>query len=191
MRPVGEESRKTYSAKLASGFFRKYMSGTGLEIGGTGYLQGVVPILDTATNIEIGYPGYDGIHLPFPDNSQDYVYTSHCLEHISDYKNSIREWHRVVKVGGHIVITVPHQYLYEKKLHKPSRYNEDHKRYYTPASLLREIEESLIPNTYRVIMLKDNDEGFDYTIPPEKHSSGCYEIELVIQKIQKPSWDMT
>lgn len=191
MRPVGEESRKTYQDKLDSGFFAKYMSGSGLEIGGTGYLSGVVPILDTATNVELGYPGYDGRTLPFPDNSQDYVYSSHVLEHIVDYKHAIQEWYRVVKVGGHIIIVVPHQYLYEKKLSKPSRYNEDHQRFYAPANLLKEVEDSLSPNSYRVRLLRDNDKNFDYSIPPETHSSGCYEIELVIQKIKKPDWSLT
>lgn len=190
MRNVGAESRKTYQDKLNNGFFEKYMSGNGLEIGGKGYEEGIVPILETATNIEVDFPGYDGINLPFPDESQDYVYSSHCLEHISDYKTVIKEWYRVLKNGGHIVIVVPHQFLYEKRKNLSSKWNGDHKRFYSPASLLNEIEQSLNPNTYRVKLLEDGDKDFNYEVPPDQHSHGQYEITLVIQKIKKPNWDL-
>jgi hypothetical protein len=35
-------------------------------------------------------------------------------------------------------------------------------------------------------LLKDVDDGFDYAIPPNRHAAGCYEIELVLQKIKIP-----
>jgi SAM-dependent methyltransferase len=189
-RSVGEESRRTYKFKVLNGFFDRYMSGFGLEIGGTGYIEGVVSILPTATNIEVDYPGYDGLHLPFEDESQDYVYSSHCLEHISDFETALKEWHRVLKVGGHMIIVVPHQYLYEKKRNLPSKWNEDHKRFYTPKSLLMEIEYSLKPNSYRVRHLQDNDTGYSYHLGPEKHGNGPYEIEVVLQKIKTPNWEL-
>lgn len=199
-RKVGEESSRSYKRKLTDGFFEFYCGTTnlngeftfkkGLDIGFAGYIPDVEPILPNCQGVDINFPGYDGKTLPFPDNSQDYVYSSHCLEHIADYKNAIRDWYRVVKIGGHIVTVVPHQFLYEKKKKLPSRYNEDHKRFYTPASLLQEFEQALEPNSYRVRFLEDGDFGFDYSIPPEKHSGGEYEITLVIEKIQKPDWEI-
>ncbi len=189
-RIVGIESQKSYIDNIESGFFDKYMSGNGLEIGGRGANGNTTPILPTAEMIDIGYPGYDGLHLPFPDNSQSWVYSSHCLEHIEDYKAVIQDWYRVTKVGGHIVISVPHRDLYERKLNIPSRWNGDHKRVYTPGSFLAEIEKSLIPNTYRVRLLKDCDHEYNYSINKDQHPSGQYEILLVIQKIQKPTWDV-
>jgi SAM-dependent methyltransferase len=190
MRLVGEESRKTYFEKLQNGFFIKYMNGNGLDIGYAGYLQGVESILPNSVGIDLNYPGYDGLTLPFADNSKDYIYSSHCLEHIADYKTVIKDWFRVVKTGGYIVTVVPHQFLYEKKASLPSRWNGDHKRFYTPASLLQEFEQSLEPNSYRVRFLEDGDKGFDYSIVPEKHSCGQYEITLVIEKINKPTWEL-
>ena len=101
------------------------------------------------------------------------------------------EWFRVVRVGGFIVLTVPHHYLYEKKHCLPSRWNADHKRFYTPASLLMDVESALESNTYRVRSLLDNDTGFNYSINSLEHSVGCYEIELVIEKIaEKPCIDI-
>src|SRR4051812_5782282 len=99
MKTVGTESAKTFDDKMNSGFFTKFMSGTGLDIGGRGY-NNADPILPGAKLVELGDPGYDGLHLPYPNNSQDYIYSSHCLEHIADYKTAIQEWLRVVKSGG-------------------------------------------------------------------------------------------
>lgn len=181
----GIETGKSHEQRTRSGFYEKYMQGEGLDIG-----PNRDPVLPTAIGVDKNYPDYDGVTLPFPSKSKDYVYTSHCLEHIpsSQVTGILREWFRVLKVNGYLVITVPHQFLYEKRQSLPSRYNPDHKRFYTPESLLDEIEVSLDVNTYRVRHLRDNDDGYDYSIPPERHSKGCYEIELVLQKITPPEW---
>jgi len=190
-RLVGEESRKTFGLKLKNGFAEKYLSGPHvLDIGYKGYLEDVLPIMPQAIGVDLDYPGYDGKRLPFAEGSQDAVYASHCLEHIDDFEGAMQDWFRVLRVGGYLVITVPHKFLYEKKQGLPSNWNGDHKRFYTPASLLGEIERALIPNTYRVRHIEDNDFGYDYSVPPERHSSGCYEIELVVEKIQPPDWEL-
>jgi predicted SAM-dependent methyltransferase len=53
--------------------------------------------------------------LPFPDASQDTVFASHVLEHIEDWAASLVDWYRVLKIGGYMVIAVPHRDLYERK----------------------------------------------------------------------------
>ena len=191
VRLVGEEARKVVAARQSSGFTGRYLTGANiLDVGFRGYRDDVVPIVEGAVGVELDFPGYDGVTLPFADATQDAVFSSHCLEHITDYANAIRDWFRVLKIGGFLVIMVPHQFLYEKRLAMPSVYNEDHKRFYTPASLMAEIETSLAPNSYRLRHLVDNDLGFDYSLPPERHSGGSYEIEIVIEKIAPPFWDL-
>ena len=186
---VGEEARKNFDQWLEGGFAAKYLSGDHvLDIGYEGYIDDVHPITPTAIGIGLDYPGYDGKTLPFAEGSQDAVFASHCLEHIEDYRIVLADWFRVLRTGGHMVIAMPHQYLYERTLSLPSRFNLDHRRLYTPASLLREIEESLDPLCYRVRLLQDNDRGFDYAIEPNKHAGGSYEILLVIEKIDRPEW---
>lgn len=190
-RKVGAETSRTYEDKTANGFFAKYMSGKGLDIGYRGYGDtDVDPVLETAIGIDLNYPGYDGKILPFPDESQDYVYNSHCLEHITDDLFAIKEWFRVLKTHGHMVVVVPHQYLYEKKHCLPSLWNADHKRFYTPGSLLSSVENYLVPNTYRVRFLEDGDKHFNYNISNLEHSQGQYEITLVIQKLPPPSFQL-
>jgi len=188
-RRVGEETSRTYEDKIDNGFFDKYMSGETVEIGADGYIDSV-GVLPNTKVINLNTPGYDGLHLPFGDSTQDAVYSSHVLEHIDNRIETLREWMRVIKIGGHLIIAVPHQFLYEKKLNKPSRYNGDHRVFYSPATLLAEIEQAFEPNSYRVRVLEDGDKGYNYSIPPEQHAWGQYEILLVLEKINKPTWNI-
>lgn len=188
-RPVGGEASKTFDRRIESGFWRRFMSGPKvLDIGFRGYLPGIAPILEGALGVDLDYPGYDGKRLPFEDDSQDAVFSSHCLEHIGEYVNAIQEWHRVVKIGGHVITAVPSAALYERKSRPPSRWNNDHKRFYSPASLLAEFESALAPNTYRVRLLEENDQNYRYDDGPDIHPFGSYEIVLVIEKIRPPHW---
>lgn len=187
---VGCESRRSFLTYLKEGFFDRFMQGVGIEIGYRGYENDVHPILPECIGVDLDYPGYDGKTLPFETGSVNYVYSSHCLEHISNFSEALNEWMRVVRVGGYLIVSVPHAWLYEKKKSLPSYHNADHKRLYTPASLLLEIEQSLPVNSYRVRYLSDNDTDFDYSIPPGTHSHGTYEITVVLQKIERPNWEL-
>ncbi len=189
------QSLKSHERRKRTGFYKKYLSGKGLDIGSTGYKfdhlgQSLDPELAKspipgATGIDLDYPGYDGVHLPFEDVSQDFVYSSHMLEHIRSENliNVLREQHRVVKIGGHIVICVPHKFLYERGMNLPSKWNHDHQRMYTPATLMAEVETALFPNSYRVRLLCDNDENYNYETPMSEHPVGEYQIECVLEKI--------
>ncbi len=190
VRKIGREASKSYAAKVYSGFFQRYLSGNHvLDIGYRGGFGEAEPIVAHATGIDLGYPGYDGIHLPFADGSQDAVYSSHCLEHMTALPEVIREWFRVLKVGGYLVTTVPHQYLYERKRALPSKH-PNHLHFFSPATLLATFEAALPPNHYRVRHLLDNDLFYDYSLTPATHPVGCYEIELVLQKITPPAWEL-
>jgi glycosyltransferase involved in cell wall biosynthesis/SAM-dependent methyltransferase len=185
------EARKTFAIKLKDGFIEKYLSGAAiLDIGYRGYETEVLPIVPQAVGVDLDYPGYDGRTLPFPDGSQDAVFSSHCLEHVDDCRTAIREWFRVLRTGGYLVLMVPHKYLYERRLTPPSRWNLDHRRFFTPATLLMRIEHALTPNTYRIRHLIDNDVGYGYTIPVQNHPGGSHEIELVLEKIDPPVWEL-
>lgn len=179
------ESKSTYSQKIKSGFFEKYLAGdVVLDIGYRGSRADAVPVVPKAIGIELDYPGYDGRRLPFDSGSVDTVYSSHCLEHIADYVGAYLDWMRVLKVGGYIVTVVPHMYLYERRSHPPSKWNGDHKRFYTASRLLREVEESIPPSQYRVCHLCENwNASYDYSANLDQHASGPYEIEMVLLKI--------
>ncbi|MBN2755472.1 MAG: methyltransferase domain-containing protein, partial [Candidatus Goldbacteria bacterium] len=50
-----------------------------------------------------------GDKLPVQDNSQDFVVSSHVLEHFFDPIAALKEWYRVVKNGGYLFMIVPHK----------------------------------------------------------------------------------
>jgi len=87
------------------------------------------------------------------------------------------------------VLTVPHQFLYERRKTIEGA-NTGHKHFYTPNDITALIETALDPNHYRIRSLRDNDMFYDYSVPPHEHPIGCYEIELVLQKIKPPEWEL-
>jgi SAM-dependent methyltransferase len=188
----GAEVRKSYEERVKSGFFSRFFSGPRvLDIGFKGADNpNDRTIVPHAIGVDVDYPGYDGARLPFIDNSIDTVSSSHCIEHIWFVHAAIRDWYRVLRIGGFIVCFAPHQYLYEKRDALPSVYNPDHKRLLTPAGLLGLFEEALEPNSYRIRHFRDNDKYFNYDIGPLEHSFGCYEMELVIEKLAAPKWTL-
>jgi len=59
------------------------------------------------------------------DGVYDFVFSSHCLEHIANPLKAIREWLRIIREEGHIIIVVP------EKSHC-----FDHRREYSDFSVL-------------------------------------------------------
>jgi len=168
---------------------QSYLTGSHLlDIGFRGGHPNPKPVTENAIGVDLDYPGYDGTYLPFGDQTQDAVHASHVLEHIPNYREVLAEWYRVTKVHGHLVIIVPHRHLYERRPDLPSRWNGSHQRFYTPARLVSEIEESLPANSYRIRLLLDNDRGFNYSVPPSSGPQGGHEIILVLEKIARPDW---
>lgn len=172
-------------------FFEKYIKGEGIDIG-CGKLYGY----DSEDKIDKNAIAHDKdmcdahkMHV-FRDCNFDYVYSSHVLEHLEDPVLAIKNWYRITKNDGFLIIAVPSKFRYEKKRNPPSRWNGDHKIFYTPALLISQIEEALEPNSYLIEYVKDCANNFKWEIPAEKHSSGEYQIECVIKKITKPKWNL-
>lgn len=80
----------------------------------------------------------DGARLDFPDASFDLLLASDVLEHIEDEVQAVREWTRVLRPGGQMIVFVPaFQMLW-------TRHDEvnHHYRRYTAAHLRRVLQEA-------------------------------------------------
>ena len=64
------------------------------------------------------------------DETYDFVHSSHCLEHLLDPEKGLRNWFRILKPGGYLVVIVPDEDLYEQGVF-PSTFNADHKWTFT------------------------------------------------------------
>jgi SAM-dependent methyltransferase len=91
----------------ASSFIREkaleHCSGMGLDIGaGEWPLPGAIPIREE--------PRQNAYLLDaFPDSSLDYVFSSHCLEHLDRWQHALKLWIRKLKPGGRLFLYLPHE----------------------------------------------------------------------------------
>lgn len=69
----------------------------------------------------------------FSDASMDFVFSSHTLEHIEDTEAALREWWRVIKPGGHLVLYLPHKDFYPNIGEHGA--NPDHKHDFLPSDI--------------------------------------------------------
>lgn len=50
--------------------------------------------------------------IPVPDNTYDYVYTSHLIEDFTDTKDALRKFIRILKNKGNLILVFPDQPAY-------------------------------------------------------------------------------
>jgi SAM-dependent methyltransferase len=82
---------------------RKFCRGEGIDVGaGHWPLPGA-----TAIDLERGV-GAGRSWSEFADESLDFVFSSHCLEHIEDWNGALDEWTEKVRPGGHLFLYLPH-----------------------------------------------------------------------------------
>ena len=82
----------------------KYCTGQGLDLG-----CGNVKIKRDSIGIDLLSPladmGIDARLMPcYPDNQFDYIYSSHLLEEIQDTEPTLKEWLRILKDDGYLVL---------------------------------------------------------------------------------------
>jgi len=107
--PQGDEAQKVKYDVV------RWTRGTGLDIGCGPYK--VWPHLIGVDNMhharEFGWKMKPDIVSEahnlrvFSDNSMDFVFSSHTLEHIEDTARALSEWWRVIKPGGYLILYLP------------------------------------------------------------------------------------
>lgn len=95
----------------------------------------------------------------FEDASQDFVFSSHLLEHIEDYASALKEWWRVIRPGGYLVLYLPHRDLYPRIGTAGS--NPDHKHDFSQ----RDIERAMdgIEGGWDLLVNEFRDKGNEYS----------------------------
>lgn len=129
-----KECSKSISRRLADiNFTSKYFVGQGIDIGGKPDPLALYRELFCRMESIRTWDWEDGdaeFLAGVEDESVDFIHSSHCLEHLVDPKQGLRNWLRVLKPGGHLIITVPDEDLYEQGVF-PSTFNRDHKWTFT------------------------------------------------------------
>jgi len=185
-------ARRLHDARFATRWF----VGDGIDIGAGGDPLGnyreMFPRMQNCRAWDL--PDGDAQTLEsVADDSLDFVHSSHCLEHMVDPRVALDHWIRVLKPGGHLIVIVPDEDLYEQGVF-PSTFNTDHKWTFTIAKLaswstrsvnvtdllngvsdrVQAIKVELLDATYRW----DGIPRFDQTLTPVAESA----IEIVARK---------
>lgn len=192
-----KECSKSIPRRLAHpNFINRYFVGDGLDIGGKPdplvlYLE----LFSRMTSVRTwDWDDGDAQFLEsVKDGTYDFVHSSHCLEHLRDPREGLKNWFRVLKPGGYLIVTIPDEDLYEQGQFPPPTFNKDHKwtfTIYKPTSwsthsvnvlaLLQELgleadvqRVELLNSTYRYQLPR-----FDQTLTPV----GECGIEFVVRK---------
>lgn len=159
---MGDELSKAQRRRGNS--FDQYFQGSGIDIGaGRDGLSKWVPSCRDWDQADGDAQFMESV----PDDTYDFVHSSHCLEHMVDAYEALSNWYRILKPGGHMVVIVPDWDLYEHRLW-PSRFNGDHKHRFT----MDETERGAIFVPSLIATLPGAQtircELLDYTIKPEQ-----------------------
>ncbi len=186
----GRNDRERLIGLVKSGRLDPFISGDCVvEIGHRSHWPESTAIVSQATCVDLDQTGQWTSSLA--ETSCDAVLAHHALERIDDYRKALKTWFGLLKTGGYLILLVHHQFLFERKLQPPSLWNRDHKRFYTAASLMREVEEALPASAFRLRRLEEDDEGFDYDLRPDAPAVGGCDLVCVLQKIGRPDWTDT
>lgn len=174
--------------------YDKYFTGVGVDIGcGDDPLD--IKIFKNIQNL-IQYDVTNNINHDankcddLNNNDFDFVYSSHCLEHMIDPYVAFKNWIRICKPFGYLIVAVPHELFYEK-YQWPSKFNIDHK-----TSWSFEIESNLpksiniinflskFSNDINIIKCESIIKYFDFNRFQEDQTNenAICQIEFIVQK---------
>lgn len=133
-----------YAAQFAIPFAKHICKGEGYDIG--------------CNREEWKLPGARGIDLCFndgyhatnlPDKEVDYIFSSHCLEHLDNWVQVLEYWKTKLKSGGVLFLYLPH---YDQEYWRPW-HNTKHKSIFIPEFL----RDYMNDNGYTNIFVSERD----------------------------------
>ena len=144
------------ASQFAIPFAKHICEGVGVDVGCNRLewaFPGAYPV-DPAIN------EYNALNFPYED--LDYIFSSHCLEHIPDYMAALRHWTKHLKQGGILFLYLPHaDCAYWKPWKMPTRKH----LHQFDASQVREMLGSL---GYKNVFASGRDAAYSFCVYGEK-----------------------
>lgn len=144
------------ASQFAIPFAIHFCEGTGYDIG--------------CMKKEWSFPGSIPIDLSFddpweannlPNDSQvDYIFSSHCLEHVDDWVSTLLYWTEKIRVGGTLFLYLPH---YSQEYWRPWN-NRKHKHAFFPELIVDFMKD----NNYKNIFSSQMDLNCSFMVVGEK-----------------------
>ena len=180
---MSNEASKT--KKIWTAEEKKYLEGRGIDIG-----CGKDPVFSHVIPFDLENGDANNI-TKYVSEYFDFVFSSHCLEHMHEPYHALKEWFSILKPGGYLFIIVPDEDLYEQG-HYPSRFNHDHKWTFTLNK-----KKSWSPKSINVLDLIKNldgelvsaqlqDHNYDYKLIKHAGSWWSFRLWRWFRKISRP-----
>lgn len=159
-----DEARKTNLVRGAE-FNRAMFAGEVIDIG-----CGPDLVVPHAVPFDVEHGDAQYVLKYFQPESFDTVHSSHCLEHLNHVEAALAEWWALVRPGGHLIVVVPEEDLYEQG-GWPSLFNGDHKATFrlnrpvgwSPVSYDIGALAAALPNV-EIIDARLQDDGYDRSL---------------------------
>lgn len=143
------------AAQFALPFAKHFCKGVGYDIGCNRKewaLEGAIPI-DLNFN-----DGWNALHLPI--NQVDYIFSSHCLEHIPNWIDAMDYWFNTLKPGGVLFLYLPH---YNQEYWRPWN-NRKHLHAFNPQMII----DFMVDRGYNNIFNSERDLNDSFMVVGEK-----------------------
>lgn len=139
----GREDQKLFpdcETKACAPRLARYCVGTGLDLGcGTEKIRGDAIGIDLHNSPSVDIVADIRNLSMFEDQEMDYVFSSHALEDVPDPVPALREWKRVLKVGGNLCLYMPDKEFYYNVGHPKA--NQAHTRDYCWQDIQRMLDD--------------------------------------------------
>lgn len=167
---------------------KSLLVGKGIDIG-----CGPDPIMPDVRPFDLS-DGDANFISQYVSEKYDYVFSSHCLEHMKNPVTALQEWYSILKPGGHLIVLVPDEDLYEQGVF-PSAFNGDHKFTFTISKKKSWSEKSInvldllkqLPNS-TLVNLELQDHGYDRSLIRHGYDSKAImlwrRLSYLLKKIQ-------
>ena len=129
---MNEQTKASWRRRADPDFLERFFVGRGLDLGPgkDGLVHNkVFPLIESVDEMDL--EDGDAQELTWTggravaDGEYDFVHASHALEHLRDPEATLFRWIDAVRSGGHVIITVPDEDLYEQG-HWPSKFSGEH-----------------------------------------------------------------
>jgi len=127
------------ASQFAIPFAKHVCEGVGIDVGCNRLewaFPGAYPV-DPAIN------EYDALNFPYED--LDYIFSSHCLEHLHDWVDVLNYWTSKLKVGGTLFLYLPD---YSQKYWRPWN-NRKHLNIFTPEIIFDYMDDNGYKNIFK------------------------------------------
>jgi predicted SAM-dependent methyltransferase len=144
-----------YASQFAIPFAKYFCIGEGYDIG-CNKKEWAFP---NSIPIDISFnDGFNALNLP--KKNIDYIYSSHCLEHLDDWVQAMDYWYEILKNGGILFLYLPD---FSQEYWRPWN-NYKHKHVFIPEI----IKEYMIDKKYKNIFCSGIDLNNSFMIVGEK-----------------------